>query len=280
MSLTDKKIRCGRFIIDYSNPVVMGILNVTPDSFSDAGKYYSYKNAISHAEKMIDEGVDIIDIGAESTRPGSLPVPKDEELRRLLPVIKCLLKYNIPLSIDTYKPEVMQVVLDEGVDLINDVYGFCSSKAMDVVSSYDCGLCVMHMKGDPFNMQDNLLNIDIVSHIYNFFNRIIDKFISKKISLDRIILDPGIGFGKDFYQNLILIKQLENVRYNSLPILVGLSRKSFIGSITGHDSSNRLIGSISAMLASIVYGANFVRVHDVAATREAIKVWQAINQSS
>ncbi|AFZ83166.1 dihydropteroate synthase [Candidatus Kinetoplastidibacterium crithidiae] len=280
MSFGSKKIRCGRFVIDYSNPVVMGILNVTPDSFSDAGKYYSYKNAISHAEKMINEGVDIIDIGAESTRPGSLPVPKDEELKRLLPVIRCLLKYDIPLSIDTYKPEVMQVVLDEGVDLINDVYGFCSSKAIDVVSSYNCALCVMHMKGDPFNMQDNILDVDIVSNVYNFFSRIINEFISKKISLDRVILDPGIGFGKTFYQNLTLIKKLEAFRYNSLPILVGLSRKSFIGSIIGHDPSDRLFGSISAMLASISHGANFVRVHDVAATRESIKVWQAINQSS
>ncbi|MBW0454173.1 MAG: dihydropteroate synthase [Candidatus Kinetoplastibacterium crithidii] len=280
MSLSNKKIRSGRFIIDYSNPVVMGILNITPDSFSDAGKYYSYKKAISHAEKMIEEGVDIIDIGAESTRPGSLPVPKDEELKRLLPVIRCLLKYDIPLSVDTYKPEVMQVVLDEGVDLINDVYGFCSSKAMDVVSPYDCALCVMHMKGVPFNMQDNILNVDVVSNVYSFFNRIVNEFVSKRISLDRVILDPGIGFGKDFYQNLILIKKLENLRYSSLPILVGLSRKSFIGSITGRDPSDRLFGSISAMLASIAHGANFVRVHDVAATKEAIKVWQAINQSS
>ncbi|AGF46703.1 dihydropteroate synthase [Candidatus Kinetoplastibacterium desouzaii TCC079E] len=275
-----KTLQCGRFNLDWSSPVIMGILNLTPDSFSDGGSYTSISTALHQAERMINEGVDVIDIGAESTRPSSIFVPADEELKRLLPVVEVLMDYNIPISIDTYKPEVMQVMLDMGVDLINDVHGFMNPCSMEIVSSYNCALCVMHMKEHIGNTThpDLIDSKSIVVDVCDFFDNQVNRLVNNNINSDRLILDPGFGFGKSVKQNYFLINKLADIRYKNLPILVGLSRKSMIGNITGNNTSNRLIGSIAAMLSAVTNGANFVRVHDVASTVEALKIWAAVNQ--
>jgi len=260
---------------DLNRPLVMGILNITPDSFSDGGQYLDSDAALKHAEKMIEEGADIIDIGGESTRPGSDPVSSDEELKRILPIIKALKKNsNIVISVDTYKPKVMQQVIDMGVEMINDVFALQQPGAIDVIKKSNVGICLMHMQGTPKTMQLNPTYQDVVNEVKSFLEERTHSLIAEGIDSERIMLDPGFGFGKTFEHNITLLQNLESFQSLKFPLLVGLSRKSFIRKILSGDHDDHLSGSISAAILSILKGAKIVRVHDVKETQSAIKIIQ------
>lgn len=254
----------------------MGILNVTPDSFSDGSLHFATDDAVAHARQLIAEGADIIDIGAESTRPGAQPVEAREELARLLPVIEALRPLNVPLSVDTFKPEVMGKVADAGADMINDIYGFRWPGAIAAVASSRCGLCVMHMQGEPRTMQTAPAYTDVVLEVREFLRDRVKALQLGGIAPQRILLDPGFGFGKTVSHNYQLLKQFEHLQFDDYPWLVALSRKSMIGHVTGRIAAERLGGSVAGALAGIARGAAMVRVHDVALTLDAIKVWQAV----
>ncbi len=267
---------CGRFELSLERPLVMGIVNVTPDSFSDGSLHFETDAAIAHARQLVQEGADILDIGAESTRPGADPVSVQEELNRLLPVIEGLRASGVPISVDTFKPEVMSRVLDAGADMINDIYGFRQPGALDAVADSRCGLCVMHMQGEPRTMQAAPHYDDVVGEVRRFLQDRVAAMAEKGIDQGRILLDPGFGFGKTAGQNYFLLQNLRQLRFDSYPWLVALSRKSMIGHITGRPAAQRLGGSIAGALAGVARGAQMLRVHDVAATVDAIKVWQTI----
>jgi len=256
----------------------MGILNVTPDSFSDGGRFQALELAVSHAEQMIADGVDIIDIGGESSRPGVEPLSLDEELRRVMPVIYALRDCGKPLSIDTYKPEVMREAVAADVDMINDIYGFRMPGALEAIADSTCGLCIMHMQGDPQNMQRDPHYQDVVDDVAAFLRERVDAAQQAGVEKNRIYLDPGFGFGKSLEHNLELLRHLGQMQEElGLPILAGMSRKSMIGGMTGKAIEGRLAGSLAAALAATVQGAQILRVHDVAETVDALKVWQAIS---
>ena len=260
---------------DLNRPLVMGILNITPDSFSDGGQYLDFDQALKRAETMIEEGADIIDIGGESTRPGSDPVSVDEELKRISPVIKALKKHsNIVISVDTYKPRVMEQVIDMGVGMINDVFALQQPGAIDVIKKSNVGICLMHMQGTPKTMQLNPTYQDVVNEVKLFLEERANSLIAEGVKTERIILDPGFGFGKTFEHNISLLQNLESFQTLKFPLLVGLSRKSFIRKILSGDHDDHLSGSISAAILSIVKGAKIVRVHDVKETKSAIKIIQ------
>ena len=269
---------CGRFELDLERPLVMGIVNCTPDSFSDAGEQPDADAAIARARKLVAEGAHILDLGGESTRPGAEPVAADEELRRLLPVIEAMRDCGVPLSIDTFKPEVMRAVLDAGADMINDIYGFRQPGAIEAVAQSRCGLCVMHMKGEPRTMQAAPEYTDLIGEIGVFLGSRAQRLRAAWVDPRRIVLDPGFGFGKTQAQNFELLRRLPSLRASGYPLLIGVSRKSMIGAATGRPVEERLAGSIAAALASVARGAAIVRVHDVAATVDALKVWQAAEQ--
>ena len=253
----------------------MGILNITPDSFSDGGQYLDFDQALKRAETMIEEGADIIDIGGESTRPGSDPVSEDEELKRITPIIKALKKNsNILISVDTYKPRVMEQVIDMGVAMINDVFALQQPGAINVIKKSNIGICLMHMQGTPKTMQLNPTYQDVVNEVKLFLEGRANSLIAEGIKTERIILDPGFGFGKTFEHNISLLKNLESFQALKLPLLVGLSRKSFIRKILSGEHDDHLSGSISAAIISILKGARIVRVHDVKETQSAIKIMQ------
>ena len=253
----------------------MGILNITPDSFSDGGQYLDFDQALKRAEIMIEEGADIIDIGGESTRPGSDPVSVDEELKRIIPIIKALKKHsNIVISVDTYKPRVMEQVIDMGVAMINDVFALQQPGAIDVIKKSNVGICLMHMQGTPKTMQVNPTYQDVVNEVKLFLEERTNILIAEGIQTERIILDPGFGFGKTFEHNISLLQNLESFQALKFPLLVGLSRKSFIRKILSGDHDDHLSGSISAAILSIAKGAKIVRVHDVKETQSAIKIMQ------
>ena len=260
---------------DLNRPLVMGILNITPDSFSDGGQYLDFNAALKRAEKMIEEGADIIDIGGESTRPGSDTVSADEELKRITPIIKTLKKNsNIVISVDTYKPKVMQQVIDMGVAMINDVFALQQQGAIDIIKKSNVGICLMHMQGTPKTMQLNPTYQDVVNEVKSFLDERTNSLIAEGIDSERIILDPGFGFGKTFEHNITLLQNLESFQSLKFPLLVGLSRKSFIRKILSGDHDDHLSGSISAAILSILKGAKIVRVHDVKETQSAIKIMQ------
>ena len=260
-----------------SRPLVMGILNVTPDSFSDGGQFHSLDLALSHAEQMIADGVDIIDIGGESSRPGSAPLPLDEELRRVMPLIYALRDCGKPLSVDTYKPEVMREAIVAGADMINDINGFRAEGALRAVNESECALCIMHMQRDPATMQLSPKYDDVVVDVTRFLGERVTAFEAEGIERERLCIDPGFGFGKTVDHNLLLLKDLRHISGEiGLPILAGLSRKSTIGAITGKPVERRMAGSIGAALSAVAHGAFIVRVHDVAETVDALKVWQAV----
>ena len=260
---------------DLNRPLVMGILNITPDSFSDGGQYLDFDQALKRAETMIEEGADIIDIGGESTRPGSDPVSVDEELKRIIPIIKALKKHsNIVISVDTYKPRVMEQVIDMGVGMINDVFALQQPGAIDVIKKSNVGICLMHMQGTPKTMQLNPTYQDVVNEVKLFLEERANSLIAEGVKTERIILDPGFGFGKTFEHNISLLQNLESFQTLKFPLLVGLSRKSFIRKILNGDHDDHLSGSISAAIFSIVKGAKIVRVHDVKETQSAIKIIQ------
>lgn len=275
-------LQCGRYRLSVaatSRPLVMGILNVTPDSFSDAGKYHALDTAISHAEEMIAAGVDIIDIGGESTRPGSQPVSLQDELDRVMPLVYALRDCGKPLSIDTYKPEVMRETVAAGADMINDINGFRAPGALAALAESDCALCIMHMQKDPQSMQLKPEYQDVVADVSAFLHERIAAIAQMNIARDRLCIDPGFGFGKSLAHNIALLKNIGQLQASlDLPLLAGLSRKSMLGALLDKPVEQRLAGSLAAALAAVANGARIVRVHDVAETVDALTVWHAINQ--
>jgi dihydropteroate synthase len=272
-------LRCGAYRLSLERPLIMGIVNLTPDSFSDGGSYADSKAAINAARRMVEDGADILDLGAESTRPGAAGVDADEELRRLLPVIDGLADCGVPLSVDTRKVPVMLGALAAGADMINDIGGFTAPGAIHAVARGSCGLCVMHMKGEPATMQQAPSYGDVVSEVEDFLRDRIDALRAAGVALDRIVVDPGIGFGKTRWHNLQLLEALDELCGLGQPILVGVSRKSLIGELTGRPVERRLAGSLAAALAAVARGARIVRVHDVAETRDALRVWHAVDEA-
>ena len=273
-------LNCGQYKLDLTRPNVMGIVNVTPDSFSDGGDFSSTEKAVQHALKLVEEGADILDIGGESTRPNATPVALQEELDRVIPVIEKLVASGtgIPVSIDTYKPQVMQAALRAGASIVNDVRALQEDGALNVVANHDhdAGVCLMHMQGMPQNMQVNPSYTDVVTEVADFLVSRAAACVNAGIQKDRIMLDPGFGFGKTREHNITLVKQLQQLTALEYPLLVGLSRKSVLGQVTGNDVDARLYASIAAAVVSAMKGANIVRVHDVKATVEAMKVVAAV----
>jgi len=268
---------CGRFEFSLKRPLLMGIVNVTPDSFSDGGQHLSAEAAIAHARTLIVEGAQIIDLGAESTRPSALPVSVQEELARLLPVIAALRDSGAALSVDTCKPEVMQAALDAGADIINDVTGMRDPQAQRVVARHpSCGVCVMHMQGEPRTMQLNPHYLNVVTEVSAALVAQAQLLEKLGVQRARISLDPGLGFGKTVEQNYQLLKGLATLVHSGYPVVLGASRKSMLGAITGKPVDQRLSGSIAAALAGIARGVAVLRVHDVDATHDALKVWQSV----
>ncbi|MCG5261120.1 dihydropteroate synthase [Cupriavidus gilardii] len=275
--------QCGRYRFPRDRrPLVMGILNVTPDSFSDGGQHASRDAALRHAEQMIAEGVDIIDIGGESSRPGSASLPLDQELARVLPVIEALRDCGKPLSIDTYKPETMRAALAAGADLINDIWGLRMPGAIEAVAAAEAGeagLCVMHMQRDPQTMQEAPHYDDVVGEVRDFLQQRVDALRAAGVDDSRIVLDPGFGFGKTVDHNLRLLGDLPLLAVEGLPLLAGLSRKSTLGAILGgRPPQQRVAASIAAAVCAAERGAYIVRVHDVQASVDAMKTWWAVRQ--
>lgn len=270
-------LQCGRFGYSLdSKALVMGILNVTPDSFSDGGSYSKLEFAISRAEEMTAAGAAMIDIGGESTRPGAPSVSIADELERVMPVVYALQGLGVSLSVDTCKPEVMREVLIAGADMINDINGFRTPGAIEAVLNSDCGLCIMHMQASPQTMQQAPHYDDVVAEVIGFLQERIDAMTTAGIDRERICIDPGFGFGKTVQHNVALLAGIGRMRSElGLPVLAGLSRKSMIGALTGRPVEQRLAGSLAGALAAVAQGSRIVRVHDVAETVDAIKVWQA-----
>lgn len=265
-----------RFAVDLSRPRVMGIVNVTPDSFSDGGRHADTNAALKHAQRLVDEGADILDIGGESTRPGAPTVPADEEWARIEGVLRGAMDWGVPLSVDTCKSEVMRRALDLGADIINDVQALGAPGALDVVARHpSCGVCVMHMKGSPATMQDAPLYEDVLDEVHHFLRGRMQALTAAGIGLERITLDPGIGFGKTPAHNLALLRRQRELLVLGRPLLLGWSRKSTLGEVTGRPVEQRLAASLAAALAAVQQGAAVVRVHDVAQTVDALRVWEA-----
>ncbi|MBL8497166.1 dihydropteroate synthase [Nitrosomonas sp. JL21] len=272
MALTDQNQ-----LLHPNRPLIMGIVNITPDSFSDGGRYLSTQDAIQHARNLINEGADILDLGGESTRPGSLSVSIDEELHRVIPVLEALRDTQIPISIDTSKPEVMKEAIEAGAYMINDVNALQNPSALEVISkNSSIKVCLMHMQGTPQNMQQQPRYTHVIDEVSNFLQRRVAAAVEAGISKERLVIDPGFGFGKTLHHNLTLLSQLNQLEIMDIPILVGISRKSMLGAITGNNVENRLHESIAAALLAVVKGAKIVRVHDVKATKDALAVYAAL----
>ncbi|HEY3327612.1 MAG TPA: dihydropteroate synthase [Novimethylophilus sp.] len=268
---------CGSYQLDLACPRVMGIVNVTPDSFSDGGRYASTQLAIEHGVRLVAEGADILDIGGESTRPGAEPVPLDEELKRVIPVIEGLVNLvDVPISIDTYKPEVMRAAIAAGADLINDVQALQEPGALEAVASSNAGVCLMHMLGTPQTMQTDPQYDDVVAEVLEFLRLRAEAAVAAGIARERIMLDPGFGFAKRSVHNIALLRELPKLCALGYPVLAGLSRKSVLGHITGNRVEDRLPPSIAAAVVAVMKGAGVVRVHDVKATKDALAVVAAI----
>jgi dihydropteroate synthase len=267
-----------RFDIDLTSPRVMGIVNVTPDSFSDGGQHASTAAALGHCEQLLKEGAHMLDIGGESTRPGSPAVPLDEELARVLPVVRAAVRLGVPISVDTYKPEVMRAVLDAGADIVNDIWALRRGDALQAVAAHPrCGVCLMHMHRDPQTMQVAPMEGDVLPEVLDFLARQADALVSKGVERERIVLDPGIGFGKTVAQNLSLLARQAELLPLGFALLAGWSRKSTLGAVTGHERpADRAAASVAAALLAVERGARVVRVHDVRDTVDALKVWQAL----
>ncbi|SEJ51906.1 dihydropteroate synthase [Paraburkholderia diazotrophica] len=277
-------LQCGRFTLSFERPLVMGILNVTPDSFSDGGRYVLRGEALRQAECMLLDGADIIDVGGESTRPGAPPVPLDEELERVIPLVEQLRDANVPLSVDTYKPEVMRHALAAGADLINDIWGFRMPGAIDAVRDSQCGLCVMHMLGDPQTMQakEPVYN-NVVADIRAFLDERVKTILDAGVAKNRISVDPGFGFGKTVDHNYALLAHLPQIAPivgMPLPILAGMSRKSMLGAVVNRPAPERMAASVAAAVCAAERGAAIIRVHDVAQTVDALKVWAATRDAA
>jgi dihydropteroate synthase len=270
-------LRCGKFHLDLSRPLVMGIVNVTPDSFFDGGQHLRRDAAIAHARQLIAEGADIIDIGGESTRPGAQPVSIQQELDRVLPIIEALHGAPVPISVDTCKPQVMQAAIAAGVQMVNDINALQDAAAMNAVAAGDVAVCLMHKQGDPQTMQAQPQYGNVVTEVYEFLQGRIAAAEAAGIGRERIVIDPGFGFGKTLEHNLALLCGLEKLTELGVPLLAGLSRKSMLGALTGQDVEHRAHASVAAALLAVLRGASIVRVHDMRATVDALKIWQAVN---
>ena len=273
-----KKIRCGHFLLTLDRPLLMGIVNLTPDSFSGDGLVGDVDRAIRHAHHQFEAGADILDIGAESSRPGAIPTPENEELRRLIPVLREISAWGVPVSVDTYKPAVMHAALEAGATMINDITGMAHPEALAVVAASDCAVCLMHMQGEPGTMQQAPAYEDVVSEVKSFLRAAVQRCRYFGIAEDRLIVDPGFGFGKTQDHNLTLFRGLDEGLVGDLPILVGVSRKSMLGAITGRPVGERLSASVAAAIIAAQKNAKILRVHDVAATKDALAVWSAIEK--
>ncbi|GAB4358601.1 MAG: dihydropteroate synthase [Gammaproteobacteria bacterium] len=263
--------------VDYGQPRVMGILNVTPDSFSDGGRYLKRERAIDHAATLIREGADLLDIGGESTRPGATAVAVDEELERVIPVIEAVrARFDVPISIDTSKAEVMRAAVAAGADLINDVYALRRTGALEAAAESGAAVCLMHMQGEPRTMQEAPRYGDVVEEVARFLEERVAAALDAGISRDRLIIDPGFGFGKTLEHNLELLRRLPELKRLGLPILVGLSRKSMIGQLLDRSVAERVPGSVTLAALAVWQGAAIVRVHDVRETVEAVRITSAI----
>lgn len=266
-----------RFDIDLSTPQVMGIVNVTPDSFSDGGRHASSAAALRHCEQLLKDGAHMLDIGGESTRPGSPAVPLHEELARVLPVVRAAVTLGVPLSVDTYKPEVMRAVLEAGADIVNDIWALRRGDALQVVAAHPrCGVCLMHMHRDPQTMQVEPMNGDVLPGVAGFLRERAQALQALGVDRERIVLDPGIGFGKTVAQNFSLLARQGELLALGYPLLAGWSRKSSLGQVSGRElPAERVSASVAAALLSVERGARVVRVHDVRETVDALKVWRA-----
>lgn len=278
--------RCGRFLFDFSKrqrPLVMGILNATPDSFSDGGKFRTASDAIAQAERMITNGVDIIDIGGESTRPGAEPVSLQEELDRVLPIIDALKDCGVALSIDTYKAQTICQALRAGVDCVNDIWALRQEGAVDAVLESDknhpekqCGIVLMHMQRDPQTMQFDPEYVDVIAEVKLFLQERAKLLEEQGVAQNRIAIDPGFGFGKSLEHNLNMLANFDQFSQLGYPVLAGISRKSMLGKLTGRDTNERVAPSVAAAILAADRGARIIRVHDVQETVDSLKVWEAI----
>lgn len=286
--LPPEPLKCGRFTLTFERPLVMGILNVTPDSFSDGGRYVDPGEALRRAEQMLLDGADIVDIGGESTRPGAPPVPLAEELERVIPLVERLREANVPLSIDTYKPDVMRHALAAGADMINDVWGLRMPGAIDAVRASDCGLCVMHMLGEPQTMQMGTPDYtDVVSEVRAFLTARVAELEAAGVARARISVDPGFGFGKTVIEhNYALLAHLRDSAPRvpqgaaPYPVLAGMSRKSMLGALVNRPAAERVAASVAAAVCAADRGAAIIRVHDVAQTVDALKIWAAVREAA
>lgn len=269
-------LRCGRYNLSLDRPLVMGVLNVTPDSFSDGGRFHDPVQAIAQARRMADAGAALIDIGGESTRPGAAPVSEADELARVLPVLEALHDLRIPLSVDTRRARVMREALSAGASMINDVGALRAPGALEAVADSDCGVCLMHMRGEPHSMQDAPAYNDVLAEVRGFLAERLAAARDAGVNSDRLVADPGFGFGKTVAHNLTLLRGLSTLRELGVPLAVGWSRKSTLGALTGREAHERLAGSLAAALLAAQAGATILRVHDVKETIDVLKVWDAV----
>lgn len=269
---------CGKYLLSFARPLVMGVLNVTPDSFSDGGKFFELKQSLAHAKALIAEGADLLDIGGESTRPGAPAVSLQEERRRVLPVIEALAACGVPLSVDTQKPELMREAVAAGVSMVNDVNGFEEPGALAAVADGNAAVCIMHKQGSPRTMQSAPRYEDVVGEVNDYLAQRIEAALKAGIVRERIVIDPGFGFGKTLEHNLALLRGLRMFTSHGVPVLAGISRKTMLGRLTGREPADRVHASVAAALLAVDNGAVMIRVHDVAATRDGLRVWQAVRQ--
>ena len=268
--------RTSRHLIDLTHVRIMGVVNVTPDSFSDGGRLADASAAVAHCEQLLRDGADILDIGGESSRPGARQVSLQEEIDRVLPAIEAALRLGCPVSLDTTKPELMRLALQMGVDIVNDINALQSPDAVDAVAAHGtCGIVLMHMRGKPETMQEQIRYGDVVADVRTFLKGRAEALTRRKVSAQRIVLDPGIGFGKSVENNVELLARQRELLSTGYPLLVGWSRKSTLGALTGRPVGERQSASVAAALASVQNGAKVIRVHDVAATADALSVWRA-----
>ena len=273
-------LAAGKYSIALDRPRVMGVLNVTPDSFSDGGQFLSKDDAISHAASLIKAGADIVDVGGESTRPGAAAITVQQELDRVMPVVEVLADcVEVPISIDTSKPDVMRAAVNAGASLINDVYALRKDGALEAAAELDAAVCLMHMQGDPADMQENPHYGDVVSEVGSFLDERVQACLHAGFSGDRLIVDPGFGFGKHDVHNLSLLARLDQLMKPGIPMLVGLSRKRMLGNLTGRPVEGRVAAGVAAATMAVAKGARIVRTHDVAVTVDALNLIHAIEQA-
>lgn len=271
-------LHAGAYRLSLTRPLILGIVNTTPDSFSDGGRLGSAEAAVRHALQLRDDGADILDIGGESTRPGAEPVSPDEEMARVLPVVEALAARGCVISIDTKKPEVMRAALDAGAVMVNDVLALRAPGALEVVAASGAAICLMHMRGEPENMQRAPEYTDVVAEVKGFLQERIRACTQAGIANERLVIDPGFGFGKTLAHNLTLLRQLGELREFGVPVMAGMSRKTMLGTLTGRDVGAREFAGVAAHLAAVARGARLVRVHDVSAMRDALTIWNAVEE--